>query len=37
MVTANSYTDAKRHLFPQNYKTMSIYPNMSKGNVSMPE
>jgi hypothetical protein len=36
-LTANSHIDAMRHLFPQNYKTLLIHPNMSKENFSMPE
>jgi hypothetical protein len=31
-----SHIDAKRRPFPQNYKTLLIHPNMSKGNFSMP-
>ncbi|MFN9338117.1 MAG: hypothetical protein ACK6BZ_01345, partial [Candidatus Kapaibacterium sp.] len=35
-ITGNSRIDAMRRSFPQNYKTLCIYPNMSKGNFSMP-
>ncbi len=35
-LAGNSRIDAMRRSFPQNYKTLCIYPNMSKGNFSMP-
>jgi hypothetical protein len=36
-IGGNSHLDAKRHSFPQNYKTLLIHPKINKGNFSIPE